>query len=153
MRGNILAAILGTFFGNPLTFPLIAVVSVEFGHLLLGTGVEGVPASQILLAFAQAGAELWSNIKAVFSDDVAEWIKLRHFYYGLFKPYLVGGIGPGILAATLCYYISLPVISAYQKLRQKRRRDRAERLREGAAARLRATRFAKGGKGNDGSGM
>ncbi len=138
MRGNIIASILGTLFGNPITFPIIAVLSVQLGHLILGTGIDAVPASQILSAFASAGGEVWQNIIAIFTDAPTQWGKLRHFYYGLFKPYLVGGIVPGLVAATLCYYISLPLILGYQKLRQKRRRDRAETIRENAAARLRA---------------
>ncbi len=143
MRGNIIAAVFGTFFGNPVTFPLIAVGSVQLGHWMLGTGVDGVPARQILSAFAQAGGEVWSNLFAYITGGDAEWGKLRHFYYGLFKPYLVGGIGPGIVAATVCYYLSLPVISAYQKLSQKRRRDRAEKLAERAGGRSRGARAAK----------
>ena len=138
MRGNIIAAIFATFFGNPITFPIIAVTSVQLGHWLLGTGVDAVPARLILSAFTNAGGEIWANVVAIFSDTPTQWGKLRHFYYGLFKPYLVGGIGPGLIAATICYYISLPVILGYQKLRQKKRRERAENLRERAAARLRA---------------
>ena len=140
MRGNIVAAIFGTFFGNPLTFPLIAVGSVQLGHWMLGTGVDSVPASQILSAFGQAGREVWSNIFAYMTGGDAEWGRLWHFYIGLFKPYLIGGIGPGIVSATVCYYLSLPVISAYQKLRQKRRRDRADKRRAGATGRLRGKR-------------
>ncbi len=143
MRGNILAAIFGTFFGNPLTFPLIAVGSVELGHWMLGTGVDGVPAGQILSAFAQAGGEVWSNFFAYITGGDAEWGKLKHFYFGLFKPYMIGGILPGIISATICYYLSLPVISAYQKLRQKRRRDRVERRRLGGAGRLRGVLMGK----------
>ena len=143
MRGNILAAIFGTFFGNPLTFPLIAVGSVELGHWMLGTGVDGVPAGQILSAFAQAGGEVWSNFFAYITGGDAEWGKLKHFYFGLFKPYMIGGILPGIISATVCYYLSLPVISAYQKLRQKRRRDRVERRRLGGTGRLRGVLMGK----------
>lgn len=140
MRGNILASILATFFGNPVTFPLIAFGSVSLGHVLLGTGQEAVPPSEILQSFAYAGGEIWDNILAIFTADHANWGHLRHFYYGLFKPYLIGGIIPGIIAATVCYYISLPMIGAYQALRLKRRRARAEKLRALAAQRLRADR-------------
>ena len=31
-RANVLASILGTFFGNPITFPFIAAISVRFGN-------------------------------------------------------------------------------------------------------------------------
>ena len=137
IRGNVVAALLATLVGNPLTFPFIAVLSVELGHLILRTGVEGVPASQILSAFAEAGAELWSNIWAIFGPDHPQWYHLKHFYFGLFHPYLIGGLGPGVVSGLVGYYVSLPMISAYQKLRIKRRRDRAEKLRARAAERLR----------------
>lgn len=136
MRGNVIASLFATAFGNPVTFPLIAYGSVKLGHLMLGTGVDAVPASQILSAFAFAGGEVWDNIVAVFTHDPIEWAHLKHFYKGLFLPYLVGGILPGLFFATLCYYVSLPMIGAYQNLRQKRRRARAEKLRAAAAARL-----------------
>ena len=35
IRGNIVAALLGTFVGNPLTFPFIAVLSVSLGRWML----------------------------------------------------------------------------------------------------------------------
>lgn len=143
MRGNLLASVLGTFVGNPLTFPFIAVLCVQLGHWLLGHATEVVPASQILSAFAYAGGEIWENIISIFTGEPATWAHLGFFYYGLFKPYLIGGILPGIIAATVCYYITLPMIAAYQKLRNKRRRDRAEKIREAAAERLRGLHAAK----------
>lgn len=145
MRGNMVAAIFATFFGNPITFPIIAVSSVQLGHWMLGTGVDAVPARLILSAFASASGEIWQNIVAMFTDSPTQWGQLRHFYYGLFKPYLVGGIAPGLVTATICYYVSLPFILGYQKLRQKRRRDRAESIRERAAARLRTRAQADDG--------
>ena len=45
MRGNILAALMSTFFGNPVTFVLIATVSLRIGHWLLGTHFEEQDAS------------------------------------------------------------------------------------------------------------
>ena len=37
LKGNILAALLATFFGNPLTYVPIGVVSLQTGHFFLGT--------------------------------------------------------------------------------------------------------------------
>jgi hypothetical protein len=145
MRGNLLAAVFATVIGNPLTFPLIAVTSVELGHMILGTGVEGVPASRILAAFADAGQELWENFLALFTAAPTEWARLRMFWRGLFLPYLIGGIVPGIVLATAGYYLSLPLIGGYQRLRERRRRVRAEMQRGGAAARLRGDPPTAGG--------
>ena len=44
---------------------------------------------------------------------------LQVFYDDVFFPYLVGGILPGLVTATIAYYLALPVISAYQKRRKK----------------------------------
>lgn len=133
MGGNILAALLATAVGNPLTFPVIAVVSVELGNALLRTGVQGVPASQILPVFAYAGAEVWENFLAMFTSDATHWQRLDHFFHGLFLPYLTGSILPGMIAATIGYYLSLPLIGTYQRLKARRRRERADRRRAATA--------------------
>ena len=41
LRGNIVAALIGTVAGNPLTFPLIASVSLGLGRRILGYGASG----------------------------------------------------------------------------------------------------------------
>lgn len=137
MRGNILAALIATFVGNPVTFPLIAAGSVELGNWMLGHGGEMAPL-QIASAFGQASAELWGNLRAVFTDDPAHWDSLKRFFARVYLPYFVGGVGPGIVAGLALYYVSLPIIAAYQKLRRKRLTDRLERAR---AARAEAARL------------
>ena len=119
MRGNVLAALMATFFGNPLTYVPIAVAALGTGHWLLGTRpVEDVDAS-LGAKFAAAGGDLWHNFLAMFTRAKADWHGLAIFYDEVFYPYLVGGIIPGIICATFCYYLSVPLISAYQKRRQK----------------------------------
>ena len=39
-RGNILAALMGTFFGNPLTYVPIGLISLKMGHFILGTNFD-----------------------------------------------------------------------------------------------------------------
>lgn len=141
LRGNILAALMATFVGNPITFPIIAVSSVELGHWILGTG-SGLPTWQIVAAFGQAGLEFWSNIKAIFTEDQAHWTNLKLFFYEVYLPYFVGGLGPGIIAGLTSYYLSLPLIGAYQKLRKKRLADRIAKLRAAKAAKLAASEAA-----------
>ena len=132
MRGNIMAALLATFFGNPLTYVPIGVSALWTGHWLLGSQ----PAEDMDVSlggkFANAGADLWHNFKALFTHEKADWHGLSIFYDGVFWPYFVGGIIPGVICATFCYYLSVPLISAYQKRRKKALRAKLAQLQKKA---------------------
>ncbi|WP_135450163.1 DUF2062 domain-containing protein [Tabrizicola caldifontis] len=133
IRGNVIAALIGTAAGNPLTFPFIAILSLDLGHLILGTRAEAVPITQIMTAFGQAGDEIFRNVRAMFSADITNWSRLERFFHYVFLPYLVGGLGPGLAAATAGYWISLPALKGYRKLRAARREARACKQAEAAA--------------------
>ncbi len=137
MRGNILAAILATFFGNPLTFPIIAEISTDLGARMLGLPIE-MHLPQIMAAFGNAMGDLAHNFKAMFTDDVAEWRRLGHFLHFVILPYTVGGIIPGIITAGFFYMLSRPAISAYQKRRIKKLKARYSRRMAEHAARAEA---------------
>ena len=126
IQGNILAAIIATFFGNPLTFPFIAMVSVDFGSWLLGLP-GGMPLPGIVAAFADASVEMWANLAAIFTDEVTHWDRLHWFFRMVFMPYLVGGIIPGLICGVIAFSISHRVISRYQKGRIKRLKKRFEK--------------------------
>ena len=126
MRGNILAALMGTFFGNPLTYIPIGVTALETGYFMTGRRSE---IDSVGRNFARAFGDLWFNIKAIFTKDVAQWDYIFSFYYEVFFPYMVGGIIPGIISATAVYMISVPLITAYQNRRRKRLRAKLEQLR------------------------
>ncbi|MFN3144502.1 MAG: DUF2062 domain-containing protein [Paracoccaceae bacterium] len=128
MQGNLLAALLATFVGNPFTFPIIATVSLELGNWILGREL-GIPLPEIVQAFSRASVELWHNFTAMFTDEVAHWDRLGVFFDRVFLPYLVGGILPGIVTATVAYWLALPAVTAYQK----RRRKKAMKQRKAAA--------------------
>lgn len=151
MRGNIIAALIATVAGNPITFPFIAVLSVELGNRVLGLGGDMTPL-QIAAAFGQAGVELTNNFWAAFDPEtVTQWDRLHRFWDRVFWPYLIGGIGPGVVAGLVCYYLSLPVIGAYQKLRRKKLAARLEKHRAARAeARSRAETIAVGDAGGAG---
>ena len=129
MRGNIVAALLGTFFGNPLTYVPIGVVSLGMGHWLLGMPPKADIERSLGGKFADAGADLWHNFTAMFTPARADWHGLAIFYDEVFLPYLVGGIIPGIVAATACYVAFVPLIGAYQNRRRKRLRAKLDQLR------------------------
>lgn len=119
MRGNIVAALLSTFVGNPLTFVPIGVISLQTGHFLLGRPHEREEIHRSLGGkFVDAGRDLKDNLYALFTDAEADWNNLLIFYDEVFFPYMIGGIIPGIIAGLIGYYVSLPVIQAYQNRRK-----------------------------------
>lgn len=126
IRGNIIAALLATFIGNPLTFPIIMAVSVDLGNWMLGQPND-MQLPQIVTALGDASVELWGNIASFYTGDPRQWTGLVRFFHRVFLPYLVGGAIPGLLTAALMHYLSLPVILAYQKRRAKKMREQLEK--------------------------
>lgn len=133
MRGNILAAVLCSFLSNPLTTPFFAVASIGLGQWMLGQD-RMLSARMIGRSFAEAGGDLWHNLTAPFSDKVASWTGLHHFWEDVFLPYLVGSIVVGVLCGLAAYYITIPLVSAYQRARIKRLIERAEKYQKARAA-------------------
>jgi uncharacterized protein len=129
MRGNILAALLATFVSNPLTTPIIAVFSVGFGHWLLGIDAP-LTAEAIGSAFADAGGELWQNMKAVFTSAPVRWSRLGELWHNIWYPYFVGCLGPAVIGALVAYYLTIPIVHAYQKLRAAKTKERVEKRRK-----------------------
>lgn len=123
LRGNVLAALLSTFFGNPLTYVPIGVVAMKTGYWLLDMEKGPHPRAgdhhgNLVDKFLAAGADLWDNLIAAASGVPTDWTRLSIFYDEVFYPYLIGGILPGLICGLVCYYISLPLISAYQNRRK-----------------------------------
>jgi uncharacterized protein (DUF2062 family) len=123
MQGNILAALLATFVGNPITFPIIATLALELGQWMLGTP-NMVPIHEVFAGFARASAELWHNFVAIFTPELAHWDRLGAFFWRVMWPYTVGGIVPGVFAAVGAYMLTLPAVRAYQRRRIARLKDR-----------------------------
>jgi uncharacterized protein (DUF2062 family) len=134
MRGSILAALLATFIGNPLTYVPIAVISLQTGHFLLGTSPRGEVDESVFAKMSGAAGDLWHNFVAIFTPAQANWHELGVFYRDVFFPWLVGGLIPGVVCGLVCYYLSVPVIRAYQKRRAARLRKKLDKLRRQAGA-------------------
>lgn len=118
MRGNVIASLMATFFGNPLTYVPIGVVSLQTGHWLLGSQLSEEDERSFGGKFVDAGKDLWNNIWHYVMGEPADWTHWQVFYNEVFFPYMVGGIVPGVLMGTIAYYVSVPLIRAYQKRRK-----------------------------------
>ena len=115
LSGNIFASILGTFFGNPLTFPFIAAINVKTGNIILDK-------------FSFANNDLSNNESWEFDSDLTSLTVFEKFlievYFEKFIPYAIGGIICGVIIAFFVYLISKPLIYSYQKRKSKRKKNK-----------------------------
>jgi hypothetical protein len=131
-RANILASLFGTIVGNPLTFPLIATGSLWLGRYLLGRGGGASSFEAVTHAFAKGFNSLWATTQSWFGYGPSKLDGLLLFLDDVFLPYLIGGIGPGIVCAVVSYWIIGPIVAAYQERRRKKLAQHAARFRKAA---------------------
>ncbi|CUH39217.1 hypothetical protein JSE7799_01940 [Jannaschia seosinensis] len=150
VRGNVMAALLGTFFGNPLTYVPIAVVSLNLGHFMLGTEMRGEVDENIFGKFFRAGEALFWNSWSAMTGAPVNWTATQIFWNDVFLPYLIGGLVPGVFTGIAAYTICLPLIEAYQRRRRGKLKVKLDEIRRKAAERasakadLKAEKSAKG---------
>jgi len=151
VRGNVMAALLGTFFGNPLTYLPIAVVSLNLGHWMLGTELRGEVDESLLSKFSGAGEDLFWNSWYALSGHPVDWEATRVFWHDVFWPWTVGGLVPGILSGLAAYTVAMPLITVYQKRRRGVLKAKLDDIRRKAAQKAAAKKAAGavkvGGKG------
>ena len=133
MRGNVLAALLGTFNSNPITTPFFAVMSLSLGHWMLGVKSRLSP-KEVGRGFADAGRDIWHNVVALFTSDVTSWDGLLRFWHDIYLPYFIGALGPALVLSFLFYKLTIPLVRAYQHARDNKSTERSEKRRK-----LRAT--------------
>lgn len=140
LRGNILSSLIGTFFGNPITFPFISVISYRFGLFLMGMGPERTAWQKIKHGVSDAFDSIWSGVKSIFGFGHTKWHGFSEFFHDVFVPYFIGGLIPGFIVAVIVYFVSKPLVEAYQKRRKGRLMEKIKEIREKreaeAAARL-----------------
>lgn len=114
IRGNVLAAFVGTFAGNPLTTPFIALGAVGLGRTILGLPGDMSP-QVIFREFAHATAETWHNVMSAIGPGPTSWSGLAEFWHEIFLPYAVGGAVMGGVAALAAFYLTIPLVKRYHR--------------------------------------
>ena len=109
LGGSIIASALGTFFGNPITFPLIWLSTFKSGCWLLGIK-ENFEATSLKLGFKK----LWEGIGS-FSLDI--FIGAMETLWPFLKPMTVGAVPLGLIVGIGCYYFARKMVEAYQMRR------------------------------------
>ena len=108
--GSVVAALLGTFLGNPLTYPLFWYSTYEIGDLMLGGKAE------------KPSIDLSGGIFQTSIDQL----------WPILKPMTLGSIPVGLALAALSYVIVKPMVDAYKHRRRRTLELRASREALGA---------------------
>jgi len=129
-RGNLIAAAAGTFFGNPLTFPFIIGGTHWLGTFLLGRDPSYSDLRATGHAFRAGLSAMWQSFKALFGFGQSQMAGMGEFLNEIALPYFIGGTVLGAVFAVAAFYLTKPLITAYQKLRRKRlaEKDRKKSL-------------------------
>lgn len=115
VRGNVLASALGTFVGNPWTFPPMWLASYWLGRLMLG---EGLDTGAHALEFSAVFHALWHGIRHLDMAHLAENV------WPVWWPMFVGGI-PLAVASWFATYLPLRrAMLGYHHVRGLRRLEK-----------------------------
>ena len=118
LRGNLVAAVLGTAVGNPFTFPAIWLATYRAGKWILGEH-----------ATREGAAE---NLADVFLGARGPWHDvIIGMWEPLIWPMLVGGVPLGIAAGAFSYAVTRPAVEAFQETRARRAGKRKKRASVG----------------------
>lgn len=109
IRANVPAALIGTFFGNPLSWPMIWGGTYLAGCYMLG--VDNV----MSLAGLEYYLKRFVEALATWSPEVIDHAII--LVWPVLKPMLAGSLLVGLIAALVIYYTLRPVIASYQRER------------------------------------
>lgn len=99
LRGSKVAAIAGTWLGNPLTTLPLTALNLHVGHTLLG--------------------RTWTDIPLQKFQSVEDFLELGSTTIAI---YLLGCLVTGVVGAALSYVIGIPLVAFIQKQAADKRR-------------------------------
>ncbi|TCL70175.1 hypothetical protein EV286_10744 [Rhizobium sp. BK251] len=111
---SVVAAVLGTTIGNPITFPFIWATSWELGHILLGRE-KALPATGIDLA------------------EMLKKLEISQLWKPVLEPMLIGAIPLALITGVVVYTITFYAVREFQTRRRMRLSERLRALPDGAA--------------------
>lgn len=111
VRANFLAALIGTFTGNPWTFPFMWWAAMSFGTFLFQ--LVGLP--------AEAALPDHVNLSII-------WDIIKNDPFRIFAPWFVGGYLLGMLSIPLSYMIFYNLVSGAKLARKKAREHKLHKV-------------------------
>ena len=118
LRANVLASLIGTFVGNPITFPIITVFNLKLGEWILGSSeYSSGDGGKIFEGFLDFIFLIYKSFFTEGSIGENNVPRMNEFLTGVFIPYSLGGLILGIFIAVLSYFLLRPLVATYQKKR------------------------------------
>ena len=128
LRANVLASLIGTFVGNPITFPIITVFNLKLGEWILGSSeYSSGDGGKIFEGFLDFIFLIYKSFFTEGSIGENNVPRMNEFLNGVFIPYSLGGLILGIFIAVISYFLLRPLVATYQK---KRSALKAKRLKK-----------------------
>ena len=136
LRANVLASLIGTFVGNPITFPIITVFNLKLGEWILGSSeYSSGDGGKIFEGFLDFIFLIYKSFFTEGSIGENNVPRINEFLNGVFIPYSLGGLILGIFIAVISYFLLRPLVATYQKkrsaLKAKRFKKKLMRKRYG----------------------
>ena len=124
LRGNVIASAIGGFVGNPWTYPLIWVGTLEIGRLLVPASLWDVASEKV-------------NFIALFSDltrAIIEWdvTTMGEKVLPVWSLMMIGSIPVGAAMALAAYWAVRRTMERVNQAREVRRRRRRAQVAAGA---------------------
>ena len=118
LRANVLASLIGTFVGNPITFPIITVFNLKLGEWILGSSeYSSGDGGKIFEGFLDFIFLIYKSFFTEGSIRENNVPRMNEFLNGVFIPYSLGGLILGIFIALVSYFLLRPLVATYQKKR------------------------------------
>ena len=117
-RGNVLASVVGTFFGNPWTFILIWLADYEVGLGVIHA--FGFGADLQVLSIDELVAIMGNVIRFLSFTGNISWANLSRDIEQVFMPLLIGGTVLGAIAWVASFLMTLWAVKVWRLHRAKR---------------------------------
>lgn len=130
IAGNLLAAALGTFVGNPISFPFIWASTYATGNFILNRSTSPTDESHEDALNALEVGSFWED---GFSSIIQQ---LTGIWDPIIKPMLVGSVPVGVSVAIVIYIITRWLAVNFKNTRQKRLALKAEQIKNKRTAPL-----------------
>lgn len=112
IRGNVVAAWVGTIVGNPSTFPIIWLLAYNLGLIIMGEPPVSEPQFQAESQLTTLPAPFTLDWAIGWVERAIVWAKTN------FLPMAIGGVPLGIIAGLGCYFPLVRIITAVQERRR-----------------------------------